>query len=133
MDTWHATRPFWWGIVLLMDRDATDVPEVTDSVVSSSDSGVVIKVLHAQDVELGAAPSGAVMPPALVSIRIRTGVTPPPGIVEAARIEVRSGVLTVGDADQEEPLELGRGRWAVYVDCAPAEFAETVDVWLQKV
>jgi hypothetical protein len=132
VDTWHATRPFWWGIVLLMDRDATDIPEVTDSVVSSSDSGVAIKVLHAQDVDLGAAPSGAVMPTALVNIRIRTGVTPPPGIATAARIDVPSGVLTVGDAEQEHALEIGPGRWVVHVNCAPAEFAETVDIWLQK-
>jgi hypothetical protein len=46
-------------------------------------------------------------------------------------IDVPSGVLTVGDAEHEDALELGPGRWAVQVGCSPHDFAENVHVWLQ--
>lgn len=133
VDTWEVTRPFWWGMVLLMDRDGTDVPPVTDSIVSTSDSGLAIKVRHASDVDLQGVQADEVVPPALVHIYIRTDDRPPPDVPFAGQIVVPSGVLSVGDADEEAALEIGSGPWAVHVDCVPADCAETVSVWLRKV
>jgi hypothetical protein len=45
-----------------MDRDASDVPEVTDAVVSQSAHGLAVKVLHAQDVDLRGFESDEVIP-----------------------------------------------------------------------
>jgi len=33
VDDWQVKRPFWWGLILLMDRDAPEVPPLTESVV----------------------------------------------------------------------------------------------------
>lgn len=131
VDNWQVKRPFWWGLILLMDRDASEVPSLTDSVVSASPSGLAVKVLHAQDVDLGGAEADEIVPPAQVQVHVRIGNRPPADALFSGEIDVPSGVLTVGDAEQEDTLEIGRGRWAVQVDCAPREFAETVRVWLQ--
>ena len=130
-------RPFWWGVVLLMDRDAAEVPETTDlrtgSVVSASPFGLAVRVLHAQDVDLSGFAADEPVPPALVQVEVRVCDGPPAHALFTGEIEVPSGVLTIGDAEQEEALEIGPGRWAVQVDCVPPEFAETVRVWLQAV
>ncbi|HEY3562411.1 MAG TPA: hypothetical protein VGL05_33325 [Kribbella sp.] len=131
MDMWQVRRPFWWGLVLLMDRDTPDVPSLTDSVISQSAEGLAVQVLHAQDVELSGAEAGDVIPPAQVQIEVRIGEPPPAEVLFSGAIDVPSGILTVGDAEQEDALEISPGRWAVQVDCAPPEFAETVRVWLQ--
>ena len=47
-------------------------------------------------------------------------------------IDVPSGVLTLGDAEHEDVIEIGPGRWTVQVACSPHEFAENVRVWLQR-
>ena len=45
MDYWQTKRPFGWGIVLFLDRDAVDVPELSDSPVSQSRHGFVVRCL----------------------------------------------------------------------------------------
>jgi hypothetical protein len=129
MDTWHVTRPFWWGLLLVMDRDASKVPSLTDSVVSASPFGLAVKVLHSQDVDLSGA--DGIIPPAQVRVEVRVGDGPPADALFSGEIDIPSGALTVGDAEQEDTVEIGPGRWAVQVDCAPREFAETVRIWLQ--
>jgi len=129
--TWQVRRPFGWGLVLLLDRDTSEVPSLTGSAVSQSAEGLAVKVLHAQDVDLAGAGPDDVIPPPQVLIRVRIGERPHGEVLFSGVIDVPSGVLTVGDAEQEDALEIGPGRWAVQVDCAPTEFAETVRVWLQ--
>lgn len=130
---WQTKRPFWWGTVLIMDRDATDVPALTDDVVSQSASGLAVQVLHAQDVGLGGFDADEVVPPAKVEVEVRIDDGPPVGPVFSGVIDIQSGVLTVRDAEQEDTVELTPGRWAVQVECTPLEFAEQVRVWLQAV
>ena len=133
VDNWQVKRTFWWGLLLLMDRDASEVPSLAESVVSASPSGLAVKVLHAQDVDPSGFADDEVVPPAQVQVHVRVGDRPQADALFSGEIDVPSGVLTVGDAGQEDALEIGPGRWAVQVDCAPREFAETVRVWLQAV
>lgn len=53
-----------------MDRDASEVPSLTESVVSASPSCVAVKVLHAQDVDLIGAKADEVVPPAQVQVYV---------------------------------------------------------------
>jgi hypothetical protein len=131
VNSWQTRRPFWWGLVLLMDRDASDVPGITDEVVSQSAHGLAVKVLHAQDVDLSEFESDEVIPPAEIEVEVLVSDRPASDVLFSGVIEVPSGVLTLGDAEHEDALEIGPGRWAVQVGCSPQEFAENVRVWLQ--
>lgn len=133
VDDWQVKRPFWWGLVLLVDRDASEVPSLANSVISASPSGLAVKVLHAQDVDLSGFEDDELVPPTQVQVLVRVGERPQADALFSGEIDVPSGVLTVGDAEQQDALEIGRGRWAVQVDCAPRGLAETVRVWLQAV
>lgn len=117
--------------MLLMDRDTSDVPELTDAVVSQSEHGLAVKVLHAQDVDLRGFEDDEVIPPAEVQVHVLVGARPSSDALFSGVIEVPSGVLTLGDAEAEDALEIGPGRWAVQVGCSPHDFAENVHVWLQ--
>ena len=133
VDNWQVKRPFWWGLIFLMDRDASELPSLTDSVVSASPSGLAVKVLHAQDVDLSGFEADDIVPPAQVQVHVRVGDRPQADALFSGEIDIPSGVLTVGDAEQEDALQIGPGRWAVQVDCIPREFAEEVRIWLQAV
>ena len=115
-----------------MDRDASDVPDLTDAVVSESAHGLAVKVLHAQDVDLRGFESDEVIPPAEVQVDVLVGDRPRSEELFSGVIDVPSGVLTLGDAEHEDAIEIGPGRWAVQVGCSPHEFAENVRVWLQR-
>lgn len=128
---WNTRRPFWWGLLHILDRDASDVPELTDAAVSQSRDGLAVKVLHAQDVDLSRYGPEEIVPPAQVQVEIRIGEGASGEATFDGSIEVPSGVLTVGDAEQEEALTIGAGRWAVQVTCEPTEHAELVRVWLR--
>ncbi len=131
MNRWHAKRPFSWGLLLILDRDTSLLPRLMDSAVSQSRDGLAVKVLHAADVDLSGYEDHEVVPPAEVEVEIQIHERPPTDVTFHGAIEVPSGVLTVGDAEQEDALAIGAGRWAVQVDCEPSEHAEVVRVWLQ--
>ena len=131
--TWQISRPFHWGLLLFMDQKAPVVPEVPDDIVSQSASGVAVKVRHAQDVELSAFEADDVIPPAHVHVDVRIDEGPPAAAVFSGLIDVPSGVLTVGDVDHDDVLDVGPGRWAVQVECLPRDDAERVTIWLQAV
>lgn len=105
--SWQTTRPFWWGLLLLMDRDASDVPELTEAVVSQSAHGLAVKVLHARDVDLHGFESDEVIPPAKVQVDVLVGDRPRSEVLSSGVIDVPSGVLTLGDAEHEDALEIG--------------------------
>jgi hypothetical protein len=48
----HVDRPFGCGILLLQDRGTVGIPELLEQRVSQSTSGLVVRVPHAQDVDL---------------------------------------------------------------------------------
>lgn len=131
MDRWHTKRPFWWGILLLLDRDTSEVPQLSDAVVTVSRTGLAVQVLHAQDVDLTGYDPEEIVPPAEVQVEIQFGAAAPIDVPFSGTIDVPSGVLTVGDAEQEDALEIGSGQWAVGVAYDPPEHAERVRVWLR--
>ena len=132
-DGWSVTRPFSWGLLLLLDRDAADVPSLDDGLVSASGSGVAVKALHAQDVDVSGYPADARVPPPQVEVRVRVeAALPPAEVCFRGEIDVPSGVLTVGDAEREDALAIGPGRWSVEVACKPREHAEVVRAWLGR-
>ena len=87
---------------------------------------------HAQDVDLSGY-GDDVIPPAQVQIDVIIGDGAPESPASSGVIDVPSGVLTVGDAEQEETVAIGPGRWAVQIECAPRVSAEKVCFWLQAV
>ncbi len=128
---WRTKRPFSWGHVVLLDRDSANVPQPSGEVVSPSRDGLAVKVLHAQDVDLAGYEGDEIVPPAEVQVDIFIGDAAPGEVLFTGFIDLPSGVLTVGDAEREDALKIGAGRWAVQVDCQPSEFAELVRVWLR--
>jgi hypothetical protein len=132
MDYWRIKRFFEWGIVLLLDRDSVDVPELSRSPVSQSPQGLVVEVHHAQDVDLDGFADDDDVPSAEVQIAIWLDHEPPgPGTFSGV-IEVPSGVLTVGDADHQDALAIGAGRWSAQIDCEPPVHSDRVTVWLRR-
>lgn len=95
MTQWNTRRPFWWGLLHILDRDASDVPELTDAAVSYSRDGLGVKVLHAQDVDLSGYDPEEIVPPAQVQVEIRIGDGPSAGATFDGSIEVPSGVLRI--------------------------------------
>ena len=89
-----------------MDRDASDVPEPAEGVVSQSAHGLAVKVLHAQDVDLRGFESDEVIPPAEVELEVLVGDRPRSEVLFSGVIDVPSGVLTLGDAEHEDALEI---------------------------
>lgn len=72
------------------------------------------------------------IPPAEVQVDVLVGDRPRSEVHFSGVIDVPSGVLTLGDAEHEDAIEIGPGRWTVQVACSPHEFAENVRVWLQR-
>jgi hypothetical protein len=132
MDSWQTKRPFGWGIVLFLDRDSVDVPELSDLPVSQSPRGFVVKVRHAQDVDLDGFAYEDDVPPAEVQILIWLDHEAPGPVTFSCDIEVPSGVLTVGDADHQDALPIGAGLWSVQIDCEPPSHSDRVTVWLRR-
>ena len=73
VERWRTRRSFSWGLLLVLDRDAGDLPEFTDSVVSQSPHGLAVKVLHAQDVDLHGFENDQVIPPAEFGVEVLVG------------------------------------------------------------
>lgn len=133
MDRWQVERPFWWGLLLISDRDTTAVPELGESMVSQSREGLAVTVLHAQDVDISGYADDDVVPPSQVRVEVNVGARAAEDDVSfSGVIDVPSGVLTVGDADEEDALHIGAGHWAVQVDCQPPEHPELVRIWLHR-
>jgi len=129
----HIDRAFGWGLLLVMDKDSPEVPQLSNALVSTSPSGLAIKVHHAADVDVSGYSDDEVIPPARVKVDVRVGPSAPEEVLYRGSLEVPSGVITVGDADQEDRLEVEPGRWDVQVICSPAdEHADQVSMWLQR-
>lgn len=132
MDSWQTKRPFRWGIVLFLDRDSVEVPELSHSWISESRHGFVIKVRHAEDVDLNAVSDEEDVPPAEVQIAIWVDREAPGPVSYSGVVDVPSGVLAVGDADLEDALPIGAGRWSVQIACEPPTHSDRVTVWLRR-
>lgn len=115
----------------MADRDGGEIPDLTDAQVASSPTGLSVKVLHAQDVDLSDYEPDDVVPPARVRVEVHVEERQSTEVTFEGRIDVPSGVLTIGDAEDEAELEIGSGSWSVQVACDADEHAESVAVWFQ--
>jgi hypothetical protein len=125
-------RAFGWGGVMIMDGDSSDVPTAPDEMgVARSGAGVCFPVRHAQDVETPKdLPPDEPIPPFEVNVDLFFGAAErPPTFVH--RMSVPSGRISVGDADEEELIEVPPGRVDVSVWLSEIPHAEHVEVWIQ--
>lgn len=117
-------RAFAWGIVIIGDADTREFPSLDrDNVIVSSDSAIVVPVRHAQDV---ANPDDSEF---LVELECTEGSTGRDDVSFDGSILIRSGRLSIGDADHEDTMIVTPGRWRVQVDTQPIEHPEHVSVW----
>lgn len=122
-------RPFNWGVLMLSDAGADDVPELgRGSTFATTPHALVVAVRHAQDVDFEAldlAPDD-VVPPAEVTLRGG------PGRHEAEDfrcvLDLPSGELRVGDAEHEDTVSIPPGRYVLSVALDHTDHAEEVDV-----
>jgi hypothetical protein len=125
-------RPFHWGLLLATDRDAQRVPELSEGPVSTTADGLAIGVLHAADVDLTGYREDEEVPPALVTVEVILGGAAPSGSTFNGTLRLDSGLLSIGDADEEEVIETGVGTWRVAVICQPHDFPDHVTIWLWR-
>jgi hypothetical protein len=131
--TFRIKRPFGWGVVVVLDRNAQAVPEIDcDSIITATADGLVILVHHAQDVELDGFHEDDVIPLAEVEVRVHVGQRAPNPVDFTGSVSVASGTLAIGDADEEVPLSVGPGPWEVQVACTPRDHADEVEIWLYR-
>lgn len=122
------TRAFAWGVCIVGDADGEDVPTLGSGVVAASASCVVVATCHASDVDLDGLADDDVVAPALVVVRIRVGVAGAGPFAFDGVLDLASGALSIGDADEQHVLRLGVCRCRVQV--AANEAADAVDVWV---
>ena len=126
-ETVRVQRRFEWGIFFLYDDDAPALADhVAGATVTADSQSVSICVRHAQDVEIGEDPFVVTL-----DVHLRARPPLPNSAVHEAVIDVTSGVIHIGDADDEYDVRLPPGRWRVRILATPEEHAEHVDIWLE--
>lgn len=127
-------RSFAWGILLVSDSQTTAVPELDhQAVVTASEEALAIVVHHAADMPFDDLQPDEIVPKAEVVVRVYVDGSAPSRPSYDAVLSVPSGTITVGDADREELVAIGPGRWHVRVVCTPWDHADEVDLWLRPV
>ena len=120
--------PFGWGLLLIGDGASQELPSIRRGVaVTATGSVIAVGVRHAQDVEPGSA-----IHEFHVSVEVRVGQPADRSHCFDCLIDVPSGRITLGDADREEEVDVGPGRWRVQVALEPEDLPEHVDVWITK-
>jgi hypothetical protein len=120
-------RSFGWGVLLISDARSRDIPvSLPKGPVTATDTAVAIAVRHAQDVDY----EGGETAPAAVSVNVLAGPADVAATDFEGSIRLGSGVLAVGDAEQEETVDVRPGSYRVQVRLDHPEYAENVDVWL---
>lgn len=122
-------RPFNWGLLLLADQASTELPEGPRSrppYVTATQSAAAIAVRHAQDVDdLHAGP-------AEVTVNLYVDTAPERDPAYLGSIDIPSGVIEVGDAEETEALEIGAGHWTLQISAEPTEHPEKISIWLNR-
>ena len=128
-------RAFYWGIVIVGDAEDADIEELPAGWgVRSARRCVAIPVRHAHDVEPSAVTDGGSGPSFKVSVtvvRAAGNETLPAGDADTV-IEVPSGRLSIGDADDMTTVEVRPGRLRIVVVVSPAEDAERMELTLRS-
>jgi hypothetical protein len=123
-------RPFHWGIVLLGDSSADlDLnADATDNI-RTGRHHLAIAVRHAQDVD--DEPDVALdqpIPPFEVTVSCRVQPHAETDAQFSAVLNVPSGRISLGDADEEIYFNVSPGGWLVQLTWQPADHPEHVDV-----
>ena len=118
-----ATRSFAWGVLVVGDAESHDIPPLEPlRTIAATDSTVVIRVRHAQDV------TDIEDSEFLVNLRVAADSGHGEGVV--ATVAVPSGRLSVGDANAADIVNLRPGRWRLRIEVEPDDVPERVAVWL---
>jgi hypothetical protein len=123
------SRPFNWGVLFISDSDSAEMPELgPQGEISSNSHGVAVPVRHAQDVEI-TSQADDVVAPFEVSVRCSSGVSDVRELAFNAVVELSSGLMAIGDAEQEELLRLSPGRYRIQIEADPSFHPEWINVW----
>lgn len=122
----HISRAFHWGIVILGDAEMMDIPRAISARMTASDSAAVVVVRHAQDVRLGEDEF-------TVEVCVKAGRSELAELAFDGVLQVRSGRLEVGDADQWDAFGVAPGSVRLQISASPAESPEAVQVWVTSV
>jgi hypothetical protein len=118
-----ATRSFAWGVLVVGDAESHDIPPLEPlKTIAATDSTVVIRVRHAQDV------TDIDDSEFLVNVRVAADSGHGEGV--EATVAVPSGRLSVGDANAADIVNLRPGRWRLRIEVEPDDVPERVAVWL---
>lgn len=127
-------RAFHWGLLTIADAPATELGDVDpDRAVTWAADHVHVLVRHADDVDpdvLAGLADDDEVPEALVAVTVHRPGTVADDAEHDGVVDVASGRLTVGDADDEHVIALPPGRWRVQVQASPADQPQHVEVWL---
>ena len=129
----RISRAFGWGLLIIADSTATDLDDVDpDLPVTWARDHAHVGVRHAQDVDVDdlELDDDDELPEAEVSVTVRLRAAAEDATAFDGVIEVPSGTITVGDADEEEALVVGAGSWRLQIDLDPPEHPTEVDIWV---
>jgi hypothetical protein len=124
----HIVRTFNWGLLLLNDRGATDLPEgapTAPDFATATRSAIAVNVRHAQDVDIDDEP-------AKVTIDVYLAGAPEGTVDFRADLDAISGTLEIGDADATDELEIGPGTWALALNATPADYPDDIQLWIER-
>lgn len=125
------TRSWHWGIVAVFDKAAEgDLPEfVPDSLASVNQSGLVVRIRHAQDVE----DFDESFAEATITVSFHAEpVEPAQGrhFVCTGKLSTPGGTLSVGDADMDVVVPAVTGVTNILVSVADPDDRSPEHIWL---
>ncbi|MEM9894705.1 MAG: hypothetical protein AAF962_27980 [Actinomycetota bacterium] len=122
-----VARPFHWGVLIVGDRYDAALPDLGPGpTIGVGRCSITIPVRHAQDTDSTDCGPFAVN----VTCTLIDGEYPA-GAAEAV-VNLPSGVLAIGDADEAEYLDVQPGLWRIVVDLHPTDHPEEVKLSVSK-
>lgn len=119
-------RPFHWGVFFAGDKDSRDFPDDTGNPhIVATAHWASIPVRHASDTEPGVELTE-------VNVDVHIDKPPPQRPEFVAVMQIDGGIWSIGDADGDREIALATGAWRVSIDTTPPNFAEHVNIWLNR-
>jgi hypothetical protein len=131
-ETW--TRPFRWGVILLSDEDATEIPDdIGTTTVAMARSTLSIGVKDAHDTEIPEDfDDDDLAPVAEVTVTAHNSASAPADAQFDCRIATPSRRVTIGDAEEERTFKVTSDATRVQIHLDPPEEAQHVSIWLTE-
>ena len=123
-DSTTIRRPFHWGIVVVADAEGSQpYPEVEPTQpVTADQNAVIVTVRHAQDVELASGDQKIPLAEVEVQVLLHTEEVPAQDDrreLYRGTLELPSGRVYVGDADEQVEFTAPDGRAEIVVTVGP--------------